>query len=45
MAEACNHDCGSCGTTCGADTRQPHDLHEAPNELSDIRHVIAVVSG
>ena len=45
MEEACNHDCSSCGTTCGADTRQPHDLHEASNELSDIRHVIAVVSG
>lgn len=44
MAEECNHDCGSCGTTCGADTRKK-DLHEAPNELSEIRHVIAVVSG
>ena len=44
MAEECNHDCSSCGTTCGADTR-PKDLHEAPHELSDIRHVIAVVSG
>ena len=44
MAEECNHDCSSCGTTCGADTRQK-DLHEAPHELSDIRHVIAVVSG
>lgn len=44
MAEECTHDCGSCGTTCGSDTR-PKDLHEAPNELSNIRHVIAVVSG
>ncbi|SHK31344.1 Chromosome partitioning ATPase, Mrp family, contains Fe-S cluster [Selenomonas ruminantium] len=44
MSEACNHDCSSCGTTCGEDTR-PKDLHEAPHELSDIRHVIAVVSG
>ena len=44
MSEACNHDCSSCGSTCSADTR-PKDLHEAPHELSDIRHVIAVVSG
>lgn len=44
MAETCSHNCGSCGTTCGSDTRKK-DLHEAPNELSDIRHVIAVVSG
>ncbi len=44
MSEECNHDCSSCGTTCSADTR-PKDLHEAPHELSDIRHVIAVVSG
>ena len=46
MAEQCNHDCSSCGTTCGSDTRkEPQDLHEKPHELSDIRHVIAVVSG
>ena len=44
MAEECNHDCSSCGSTCGADTRK-QDMHEAPHELSDIRHVIAVVSG
>ena len=44
MSETCNHDCGSCGTTCGQDTRKK-DFHEAPNELSTIRHVIAVVSG
>ena len=44
MAEACNHDCSSCGTTCGDDTRK-QDLHEKPHELSNIRHVVAVVSG
>ena len=43
MAESCNHDCSSCGTTCGQDTRK--DLHEKPNELSSIKHVVAVVSG
>lgn len=44
MSEECNHDCSSCGTTCGADTRGriPYD---EPNELSNIRHTIAVVSG
>ena len=44
MAEECNHDCSSCGTTCGNDTRK-QDLHEKPHELSNIRHVVAVVSG
>lgn len=44
MAEECTHDCSSCGSTCSSDTRKK-DLHEKPNDLSDIRHVIAVVSG
>ena len=44
MAESCTHDCSSCGSTCGQDTRKK-DFHEAPHELSTIRHVIAVVSG
>ena len=44
MSESCNHNCGSCGTTCGSDTRKK-DMHEEPHELSEIRHVIAVVSG
>ncbi len=44
MAENCNHDCSSCGTTCGSDTRKA-DLHEKPNAMSSIKHVIAVVSG
>ena len=44
MAEECNHDCSSCGTTCGDDTRRT-SFYEEPNELSKIRHTIAVVSG
>lgn len=40
----CNHDCSSCGSTCAQDTRL-QDLHENPNELSNIKHAIAVVSG
>ena len=44
MSEECNHDCSSCGTTCGDDTRRTIP-YEEPNELSNIRHTIAVVSG
>ena len=45
MSETCNHDCSSCGSTCSEDSRRMQDLHEEPNELSNIRHAIAVVSG
>ena len=45
MSENCNHDCSSCGTTCGEDTRKTGDMFEQPNDLSKIRHTIAVVSG
>ena len=44
MSEECNHDCSSCGTTCGDDTRRTIP-YEEPNELSNILHTIAVVSG
>ena len=44
MSEACNHDCGSCSSDC-AERREPKSFLEKPNELSSIRHVIAVVSG
>ena len=44
MSESCTHDCSSCQTTCGQDTRRK-DFHEDPHELSTIRHVVAVVSG
>lgn len=44
MSEECNHDCSSCGTTCGDDNRRTIP-YEEPNELSNIRHTIAVVSG
>ena len=45
MSETCNHECSSCGTTCGEDTRKSGDMFEKPNDLSNIRHTIAVVSG
>lgn len=39
----CTHDCGSCSSNCGE--RDPKSLIEKPHELSNIRKVIAVVSG
>ena len=44
MSENCNHDCGSCGERCSEDTTR-QSLLEKPNELSNIKHVVAVVSG
>lgn len=37
---SCNHDCGNCSETC--DSR---DLHVKPNELSNIKKIVAVMSG
>ncbi len=39
----CTHDCSSCTANCAS--KQPQDLHEAPNALSRIGKVIGVVSG
>lgn len=39
----CNHDCASCSENCG--TRDKKSFLAAPNELSDIKHVVAVMSG
>ena len=39
----CTHDCGSCGKTCSS--REPKSLLKKPHEMSDIKKVIAVVSG
>ncbi len=40
----CNHDCSSCGESCGERTA-PQDLRAPANALSSIGKVIAVVSG
>ena len=40
----CDHDCGSCGVDC-ADRQTPESLLAKPHELSDIKHVVAVMSG
>ncbi len=43
MAEKCSHDCSSCGETCAS--RKPENLLKKPHAMSDIKKVIAVVSG
>ena len=40
MAEKCSHDCGSCNQDCAQ-----RDMHKKPHELSNIKHVIGIVSG
>ncbi len=40
----CTHDCSSCGESC-AERTDPQSFLEAPNPLSHIKKVIAVVSG
>ena len=39
----CSHDCGSCGESCSE--RDPKSFLEKPNESSEIKKVIGVVSG
>jgi len=43
MAENCSHDCSSCSENCSS--REKKDLKKKPHEMSDIKKVIAVVSG
>ena len=42
MSENCNHDCASCGTTCGERTA-PQSLLAPNNPSSNIKKVIAVI--
>ncbi len=42
--ENCSHDCSSCGVECGSRT-SPQSLLVKPNELSKVKHVVAVMSG
>ena len=44
MSENCNHDCSSCGTTCG-ERKEPQSLRVPANPNSHIKKVIAVMSG
>ena len=43
MSENCTHDCSSCGSNCPS--RDKKSLIKSPHKLSDIKKVIAVVSG
>ncbi len=43
MAENCSHDCSSCGEDCPS--RSAASLKKQPHAMSDIKRVIAVVSG
>jgi Mrp family chromosome partitioning ATPase len=40
----CNNDCNSCNLNCG-DRKETNDFTVPPNELSNIRKVIGIVSG
>jgi Mrp family chromosome partitioning ATPase len=45
MAEGCSGECGSCGESGCGDRKGP-GIQKAPqNSASNIKHVIAVVSG
>ena len=44
MSEECTHDCSTCGANCPSKSA-PESLYEAPNPLSNVKHVIGVVSG
>ena len=43
MAEECTHDCSTCGANCSSKKTAPQYFEL--NKLSNIKHVIAVVSG
>ena len=43
MSENCTHDCSSCGESCPS--RDKKSFIKSPHKLSDIKKVIAVVSG
>ena len=43
MSDNCSHDCSSCSSNCSS--REKKSLIKKPHEFSDIKKVIAVVSG
>ena len=48
MAENCTHDCSSCGENCSSRTQEQTNTapqKEQPNALTQVKHVIGVVSG
>ena len=40
----CTHDCSSCSSNCGS-RQQPQSLLVPANTLSDVKHVVGIVSG
>ncbi len=44
MDENCTHDCSTCGSNC-ASRQTPESFQEPMNQYSDVKNVIAVVSG
>ncbi len=45
MSEECTHDCSSCASAGGCQSSEKTSFLEAQNSLSNIKNVIAVVSG
>lgn len=43
MSEGCTHDCSTCGENCSE--RKAEDMKLRQNDYSNIKKVIAVVSG
>lgn len=44
MSENCTHDCSSCGQSC-SERKQPESMLADQNALSNVKKVIAIVSG
>lgn len=44
MAEECTHDCSTCSSNC-ASRQNPESLKLPANQLSEVKHVIGVMSG
>ena len=44
MDENCTHDCSTCGSDC-VSRQKPESMQEPMNQYSDVKNVIAVVSG
>lgn len=41
----CTHDCSTCSESCAERKENPADFREAPNALSSVKKVIAILSG
>jgi Mrp family chromosome partitioning ATPase len=45
MSENCTNDCSGCGEDCSERKVENHDFKEKPHDMSEIKKIIAVVSG